>query len=75
MERICSPTTVWRSISRRSAGVSGPRLLRIASGTAILPMSWKIAAKRSVCISCPSRPSLAPTCRAQLTTVREWLAV
>ena len=70
-----SPTSVWRSISRRSAGVSGPRLLRIASVTAILPMSWKIAARRSVRSSSPFRPSLRPTSWARSTTAREWLAV
>jgi hypothetical protein len=70
-----SPTIVWRSISARSGPVSASRLLRIASGTAIFPMSWKIAPNRSVRSASSDSPSMVPTASALSTTAREWLAV
>ena len=74
-DRICSPTTVWPSIAVRSDGVSGPRLASTSSCTDTLPMSWKIAAKRSVRSSGSLMPSRTPTACARSTTAREWSAV
>ena len=52
-----SPTTVWAFISFHSSSVSGPGLLRIASGIATLPMSCSSAAALIRSTSSSSRPS------------------
>ena len=49
--------------------------MRIASGTPILPMSWKSPAKRSVSRLCRGRPSSRPISTAIRCTRSEWPAV
>ena len=53
---IRSPWTVWVFMISNSSGVSFPGLPRMASGMAILPTSWVMAARAMESISSGVRP-------------------
>ena len=53
---ISSPWTVWVFMTSYSSGVSLPGLPRMASGMAILPTSWVMAAREMASISSGVRP-------------------
>ena len=56
-----APASAWRRMTTHSSSVSLPGLVRIASGTAILPTSCSRLAWRSVSASAAVRPSTSPT--------------
>ncbi len=56
-----APASAWRRMTTHSSSVSLPGLVRIASGTAILPTSCSRLAWRSVSASAAVEPSTRPT--------------
>ena len=72
---ISSPSIVWRRMIFHSSSSSGPSLLMISFGTAILPTSWRRAANSTSRRWRRSRPSLSATPSESSTTPRLWLPV
>lgn len=70
-----APISGWRRISAYSSSVSAPGLLRIASGTPILPMSCSRPAMRTRSTSRASMPSCSAIIAAYRATVCECDAV
>ena len=62
---IWAPRSVCACITRHSAGLSGPGLTRMSSGTPILPMSWS----RNPYSSAGSAASAGSTARGELERV------
>ena len=62
---MAAPASAWRRMTTHSSSVSLPGLVRMASGTAILPTSCSRLAWRSVSASAAVRPSTSPTLLAE----------
>ena len=69
------PRQTWVLMVVYSSGVSGPGLLRMASGMPILPRSCGVEASLSISASSSDRPTLRASRRAYSATRRTWLPV
>ena len=72
---MSNPSSEWRFITSYSTSVSRLGLLRIASGTPILPTSCSRPARRMRDRRSPSKPSSVAMTAHNCETVWQWLRV
>ncbi len=72
---MSKPSSEWRFMTSYSASVSPLGLLRIASGTPILPTSCSSPARRMRARRSPSKPSSVAIAAHSCDTVWQWLRV